>query len=312
MRKLRLLLGLAAALVCLGGAASANLPFAGQHYPNGSEDFLAGALPPPGIYLKTYLAMVEKDRLMTGGDKMDADFQAIARIVVPRLLWVTPYKLLGASVATHLFVPFYNADVRSDALLMDDTDRGLGDIIFSPLALGWHFSPNFHVVLAEDIYVPTGRYSADDKATQILSKNHWTFETVAAVTYLAGPVDLSAKLMYDFNTKNDDYDPDGVGPAPKDELKPGQEFHADWAVGYMGVKDWTLGAAGYYYQQVTHDEFMGDEVEGSRGRVCAAGPAFKFWPGMGKFSATFKHQWEFGARNLPEGQTSWLNLLWSF
>jgi len=33
---------------------------------------------------------------------------------------------------------------------------------------------------------------------------------------------------------------------------------------------------------------------------------------MGRFSAVLKHQWEFGAKNLPEGQTSWLNLVWVF
>jgi len=299
----------------------ANLPLSGQHYPNGAEDFIVGALPPPGFYLKTYIALFQKDRLMDNdGKNTGLDFEADVTAVVPRFIWVSPWKILGASYATQAFFPLHWTNVRSNALggavdpaWADAENSGLGDIIFTPIALGWHFGPNLHLIVAEDLFLPTGDYDADDPASQILSKNCMTFESVAAINYLAAGFDFSAKLMYDFNTKNDDYNlpVPGVGMVNGD-LETGQEFHVDWAVSYAHKEGLRYGLSGYYYMQVTEDKFDGDKIDDSKGRIASIGPTIKYWPSMGRFSAVLKHQWEFGAKNLPEGQTSWLNLVWVF
>ena len=301
-------------LVGLAGPSWANLPLAGQHYPEGAEDFVVGALPPPGVYLKNYFALFQKDRLMDDdGKKVPVDFEADVTVVVPRFIWVTSKTLFGASYGVQAFFPMHWTEVRSSDLGIDADESGLGDIILTPLILGWHFSPNFHVVAALDIWAPTGDYERDDPASQILSKNHWTFEPVVAVTYLRNGFDFSAKFMYDFNTKNDSYNLLGVGEG---ELEPGQEFHIDWALSYAKNEGLRYGISGYAYWQTTKDEFDADAggptIKGEKGVVYAAGPTIKYWPNQGRFSATLKHQWEFGAENLPEGQTSWLNLIWVF
>jgi hypothetical protein len=284
----------------------------------GAEDFVVGALPPPGVYLKTYFALFQKDRLMDDdGKKVPVDFEADVTAVVPRFIWVSPWKVFGASYGMQAFFPLHWTSVRSEGIAGPDSpwadaeNSGLGDIIFTPLILGWHFSPNLHLVVAEDIFLPTGDYKADDPASQILSKNCTTFETVAAISYLNAGFDFSAKLMYDFNTKNDDYSLGGLLPESVD-LETGQEFHVDWAVSYARQEGLRYGLSGYYYMQVTDDKLDGDKVEDSKGRVAAIGPTIKYWPNMGRFSAVLKHQWEFGAKNLPEGQTSWLNVVWVF
>jgi hypothetical protein len=33
---------------------------------------------------------------------------------------------------------------------------------------------------------------------------------------------------------------------------------------------------------------------------------------MGKWQFTLKHLWEFGAKNAPEGQNTWLNATYAF
>lgn len=309
----------------------ANFPLAGQHYPNGSEDFVVGALPPPGVYLKNYFALFQKDRLMDDdGKKLPVDFEADVAVAVPRFIWVTPWTLFRASIATQVFFPLYWSNIRSDGLdagtggtgRWDDAENaGLGDIIFTPIGLGWHFGPNFHMIVAQDFFIPTGDYKRSDPASQILSKNQWTFESVVALTYLWSGFDFSAKFMYDFNTKNDDYDlpvpgPPGVGANVSGELDPGQEFHIDWALSYAHQEGLRYGISGYCYWQTTEDEFKpdggGSKVKADKGQIFAAGPTIKYWPKQGRFSATLKHQWEFGAENLPEGQTTWLNVVWVF
>jgi len=303
-------------------ASWANQPLSGQHYPMGAEDFVVGALPPPGVYLKTYIALFQKDRLTDNdghianapGGGPNIDLEADVTAVVPRFIWVTPWQLFGASVATQVFFPLHWTNVRSDVLggsWADAENSGLGDIIFTPIALGWHFGPNLHLILAEDLFLPTGDYDADDPASQILSKNCWTFESVAAISYLTNGFDFSAKLMYDFNTKNDDYTLGGLAPESMD-LESGQEFHVDYAVSYARSEGLRYGLSGYYYMQVTEDKIDGEKVDDNKGRIAAIGPTIKYWPKQGRFSAVLKHQWEFGAKNLPEGQTSWLNIVWVF
>ena len=280
----------------------------GQHYPNGAEDFAVGALPPPGFYFVNYLIFAQKTSLKdnSGNDLLPA-FKADVLVEVPRFIYVTPYKLFGASWAAHMFLPFYSADVEagtnapSDHDIVDSNEKGLGDIIFSPLVLGWHFSPNLHAVAALDIYAPTGDYDLARPASQIISRNIWTVEPVFAVSYLNKGFDVSAKLMYDFNSENDDTNTD-----------PGQEFHVDWALGYGLPSGLSGGVIGYNYWQTTDDEVNGVKASGQKSRIGGAGVGIKYWPKQGPFSMTVKQYWEYDARNIASGRQTQLKIVYAF
>ncbi len=289
----------------------------GQHYPNGVEDFVVGALPPPGTYLVNYLVFAQKDSLKdNSGNSAPVEFSADVLVEVPRFIYVSPYTLFGASWAAHLFLPYYSADLEIGTSsstpnnIVDSDEAGLGDIIFSPFILGWHFSPNFHVVAALDIWAPTGDYDKNRPATQILSKNHWTFEPVLAVTYLWKGFDFSGKFMYDFNTTNDDY----LNPASGNtvDLDPGQEFHVDWAIGYAVKTGLRFGVVGYNYWQTTDDEVAGIEVQDNRSRVGGIGVGVKYWPKQGPFSMTLKQYWEYSARNIATGPQTQFKIAYAF
>ncbi len=286
----------------------------GQHYPNGAEDFMVGALPPPGTYLINYMILAQKDSLRdNSGKKVPVDFDASVFAEVPRLVYVSPYTILGASWAAHAFLPVYSADVTvkaGGATVLDENDKGLGDIIFSPLVFGWHFGPELHAVAAVDFYAPTGSYDKDNPATQILSRNHWTIEPVLAVSYLKNGFDVSAKLMYDFNTDNDEY----LNPATGNTstLSPGQEFHFDWALGYSLQNGLSGGLVGYNYWQTTDDEVDNIKVKDNRSKVGGIGVGVKYWPKMGPFSMTFKQYWEYDAKNMPTGPQTQFKVNYAF
>ncbi len=287
----------------------------GQHYPNGAEDFVVGAMPPPGTYLVNYLLFAQKDRLVDNSGDSVGEFSGDVVAEVPRFIYVSPYTLFGASWAAHLFIPYYSADLEfgpsaSDPKSIIDSDEaGIGDIIFSPIALGWHFGPNFHVIAGLDIWAPTGDYDNERPASQILSRNHWTFEPVLAATYLWKGFDFSAKLMYDFNTENDEF----LLPTGQEaDLDPGQEFHADWAIGYAQKSGLRFGLVGYNYWQTTDDEIDGRNVDDQKSRVGSIGPGIKYWPNQGRFSMTLKHYWEYGARNIATGQNTWFKIGYKF
>jgi len=310
--------------LALGSPAVAGLPGAGQHYPNGSSDIMGGVLPPPGFYWINYLAYISKDKLLnkdgdeelaTPGGPAKTDFDAGVFVEVPRFVYMSPIKIMGATWGGQIFFPLYKADVElkvGGATAFDEDSKGLGDIIFSPLVLAWHLSPNLHMGAAVDIWAPTGNYDRKNPASQILSKNSSTIEPVWAVSYwIPGGLDVSAKFMYDFNTTNDDYAHPGTGATV--DMKAGQEFHVDYAVSYaLGKEDFRAGVSGYYFQQMTDDNLDGDDVDDSKSKVASIGPTFKWWPGMGKFNVTAKYLKEFGGENIAQGQSVWINSVYVF
>ncbi len=273
----------------------------GGAYPNGTEDFMAGALPPPGTYFKNYLTYYTASKFKdNNGNDLIPDFKLKVAADVLRFIHVTDYKILGANWAVHAFIPLVYQDVKNPPPPFKDDDRfGLGDIIVDPIILGWH-SRNLHVTAGLDIYIPTGSYNKDRAANT--GRNYWTFEPVLGVTYLSdGGFELSAKFMYDYNTENDDT-----------KYQSGQEFHFDYLIGYHIDKQWTVGLNGYCYFQVTEDELNGNKVgsDGFEGRVFALGPAVQY--GYKNMSFTAKWQPEFEARNKPEGNKFWFNFVYAF
>ena len=167
-------------LVALTGTALAT-EGGGGAYPNGAEDFMAGALPPPGTYVKNYLTYYTASKFKdNNGNDLIPDFKLNVVADVLRVIHVTNYKILGADWAFHALIPLAYQDVK---LAGQSDDRfGLGDIIIDPIVLGWH-TKNFHVAAGIDIFIPIGTYNQDRLANS--GRNYWTFEPVLGVTYLS-------------------------------------------------------------------------------------------------------------------------------
>jgi hypothetical protein len=271
----------------------------GGAYPNGAEDFMAGALPPPGTYLLNYIDYYSADRLNdNNGNKIMPGFKLDVFSEVLRVVHVTNKQLLGASWAMHLFLPIVYMDVTIPGAGSDHR-TGLGDIIIDPFILGWH-GANWHITTGVDFFLPTGAYDKNRLANP--GRNYWTFEPVIAATWLTDSgFEVSGKLMYDFNTKNNDLD-----------YLSGQELHLDYAIGQK-LSDFNLGLAGYFYQQVTDDEQYGNKVafnDGNKGRVFAAGPAVKY--SVKNMSFSLKYLFETVAVNRSEGGNLWFKFSYAF
>ena len=270
----------------------------GGAYPNGAEDFMSGALPPPGTYFINYLTYYRASEFKDkDGDDLIPDFSLDAVANVFRLIHVTNYQVLGANWGVQAFLPIVYLDVSVPG--RDDDRWGIGDVIVDPFMLGWH-SKNWHVTTGIDIFVPVGTYDEDRLANA--GRNYWTFEPVVAVTFLSdGGIELSSKFMYDFNTENEDTD-----------YQSGQEFHFDYTIGYHIDQSWALGLGGYYYHQTTNDEVDGVKVspDGFKGQVFAIGPQAKY--DYKNMSFTLKWQREFEVENRPEGDKFWLKFMYVF
>lgn len=301
--------GLVAAILwgvlSLAGFASAS-EGGGGAYPNGAEDFMAGAVPPPGNYFINYFNFYTADRLKDNNGNTVNGFGLKVAADVLRFIHITDKQILGGFWGMHAFIPLVYQDVNLNLpvapLPMDDRRASLGDIIVDPFILSWH-GPNWHAVTALDIFVPTGNYDRTQLAN--VGRNYWTFEPIVGATFLPGAgFDISAKMMYDINTRNNHSATPGVA-----KYKTGQEFHVDYAVGKK-MGDFTAGLAGYYYRQMTDDQVDGATVTGKRGQVSAIGPVLKY--DYRNMSFSCKYQYEAAVRNRPQGDNFWLKFIYAF
>ncbi|WP_153000145.1 SphA family protein [Pseudomonas syringae] len=282
-----------------GAALAAFLPSVhateggGSSYPMGAENYLTGAMPPPGFYGQVFAESYRANRLLDNrGSKALDDFHLSADVIAPRLIWVTGQKVFDGDLAFHLNIPL--VDLKVDVNGQHQRKTGMGDIIFGP-ALGYHYSQNFHAIYAIDIFAPTGEYDRGDLAN--IGRNYWAIEPIAAFSYV-DPAGLNAdlKMMYDFNQRNRATD-----------YRSGQEAHADYSLGWGLGNGWVVGVGGYVYRQITDDRQDGDTVRDTRGRAFAIGPSIKYASASGWF-VTAKWQKESDVRNRPEGEAYWVKL----
>lgn len=268
----------------------------GNAYPLGAEDFMSGAVPPPGYYFINYFLYRHADSLNDAhGNNINPNFDAKAIVENLRFIYVTKTQIFGGYWGVQMFVPFWYIDL--DVGVQDDTEAGLGDIIVDPFLLSWHFK-NWHLATGIDIYIPTGSYDEDELIK--ISRNYWTFEPVFAFTYLSeGGFEVSSKFMYDFNTEN-----------PDTNYQSGQEFHFDYTLGYK-IDNWRVGLGGYYYKQVTNDEQNGVKFgDGNKGQAIALGPQVQYQ--YKNMFFTLKYQIETEVENKAEGDNFWFKFIYAF
>lgn len=300
-------IGLALALSGLV-ATSALAKEGGDQYPNGAENWLAGAVPPPGTYFINYFGNYSGKLRDGDGDKVP-DGSVNAWFDALRLLKITDTQILGANYGMHIIVPIVHQSLK---LGTRDSVTGLGDINFSPLVLSWH-SGNWHWVAALDFYAPTGKYKSGN-GRESIGANYWSIEPVFAATWLSPDGwEVSAKFMYNIKGKNKDFRP--APGAPKMDYESGDDFHMDFLVGKR-FGPWGVGISGYYLNQTTSDKLEGDRIssaigpwsDGRKGKVFAAGPSVIYTSPKGTM---FIGQWqhETNVKNRFSGDKLWFKLI---
>lgn len=298
MKKMFAILG-AVAVVAANNVAQAT-EGGGSVYPVGSENFTCCALPPPGVYGMVYVQNYSANKVRgNDGQVVTPDsFKVKATAVAPRLVWVTPTQVAGASVTgLHAILPVVNlsVDVAPGA---SQSKSGIGDVVFGPF-LAWHHSESLHTVAGIDLFAPTGSYQKGDLAN--IGRNHWAFQTVLGVS-LINPqgFNADAKAMWTYNLKNSDTD-----------YKSGQELIIDYSLGWGVGGGWTVGAGGYLYQQLTDDRQKGATVQNNKGRAMSMGPSIRYDSGKGWF-LTAKYEAEQSVRNRADGSAFWFKGVMAF
>ena len=280
------------ALLCLMAGTAQATEGGGSTYPHGVENFMAGAVPPPGVYGMTYVQHYSADRLndAAGRNMGIPGFKARATAIVPRLVWVTGSKVWGGDLVLHALAPF--VDLKASAMGASQSKSGLGDMTVG-VALGYHHSPHLHSAVGLDVILPTGQYDKGEMAN--IGRNYSSLNPLYVLSYV-DPKGFNGdlRLGYLINRRNSATD-----------YRSGDEFHFDYAAGWGLGNGWTVGVGGYYRQQMRLDKQGGEALEGSKTRALALGPNIKYDSGKGWF-VTAKWQFETKVRNGTQGDALWL------
>ncbi len=269
----------------------------------------SGILPETGTYLTNYsYYYTASTSLAFAGGLIRTDFDIDVFSNITSVTHVTDWTLWGAQYGFGALIPLvhaeYDAKIQIGGLTpkFSDDNCGLGDITLVPLLLGWH-KGNSHFLGIGNVYLPTGDY---DTGTGVnLGKNRYAVEPALGYTYLneENGREVSAGLGYTINFKN-----------TKTEYRTGDEFHADLILGQHLPNGMMLGAAGYWYEQVTGDSGSGAVLGSFKGRVYGLGPILSYNTKINDhlFALNFKYYWEFEAKNRLEGDAAFLQLTYQF
>ena len=310
----------------------------GGHYAGGIEDFMTGALPPPGTnVLMQYIIDYNANQLngnnghaavaLGHGLTLTTNFNLNLLLDAIRYIKVTNCHMWGGDIVWHVIVPVGYEHVSLSVNTpggtaygpgFPDTKVGMGDIEFG-VGVGWHHSPTLHSGLAFDIVAPTGQYSYSgtrynyvvDAAS--LGRNYWSFDPLYCITYIGdknSPIpglELSSKFMYWINTVNS-----------ATSYVSGQQFIADYTVGYHPSPKWAVGINGLYIHQFTNDTQYGKTAldpltglaTGVNSNAWSLGPAFTLEIPHG--CITLKWQHDIYAQNAPMGDRFWLRWIFAF
>jgi len=278
---------LAAGLFSLAVNLHAQLPV-GSHYPIGAEGIKGADLPPPGFYVRDYNYFYTANQVngMPNGPDIFVYCQA------PKLVWMTPWSLLGVNYGMDAIIPFVYKNIS--APFGDGHKFNLGDIYVSPLVLSKHFQ-QFDVAGAYGVYVPSGEFNADTPVHYLTSpgSGFWTHMfTLGGVWYPDAKKTWAVSLLnrYEINTEQNHTD-----------ITPGNMLSMDWAVSKTVAQGVDVGLIGYYQQLITKDSGTGASTVYSD--VVGVGPEVSaFWPKIGTFTS-LRYAYEVTSANRPQGQT---------
>jgi hypothetical protein len=275
--------------VFCGWIMSAGLLHAQTHYPAGVEGIKGPSLPPPGVYLRDYNYMYFASKLEV--EEAPPDFDLFANIQAPRLIWITPLKILGGYYGMDIIVPFAYQDLEMTGF--SGSDFSLADVFVEPMTLSWH-AKQFDASIGYGLWTPTGDFKATDPISP--GKGFLTQMLTAGVTYYPDKNktwSLAALNRYEFNHKSDE-----TG------ITPGQYWTLEWGIGKSLTKTVEAGVTGYFQVQTTAASGLAASSE--KDHVAGIGPEVTLVCPKLRLSTSIRYIREAGAHNRTEGNV--LNL----
>ena len=304
-RSRRRSLAVAACLVgvCGAGAACAT-EGGGSSKALGVDTVMAGAMPPPGLRLTTFLAYYEAKKTLDGegnGRSGLSNFDLKVEALTMRFQYVWPnVELWGANVATRFGTTLHikakvQFDVQTPAGLVrrQGSVQGGGDMLIAPVLLGWH-SERLHQTVGPQLFLPVGSFSPTQLANA--GRGYMSLGPTYAATWFPNDkteMSVSATILHNYRN-------------PDTKYRSGRELSIDYGIGHFFIPPLQVGVSGYVYKQFSNDSQNGQTIAGgNRGQAFSIGPFLRYWPNN-DWGISFKWQPELGVKNRASGNRLFL------
>ena len=266
------------AFLCSVVSEASAAEYAFTTYPLGTLAFGAGVTPLPGFYVTEAVSFYEGsvggnfdfgERVFNAGVKANIFLDDV------NLLFVPQQKVLGGLFGASVTVPAGYVDYKASAsgtrgTVTDETSGGgLGDTDFK-FQLGWD-SESFSHTAYFLMVVPTGRYSTG--FYPIIGLNRPSFDIGWGFTYFDKNSKIQINGAVGFMASVENY---------ATQYQTGDEFHAEWAIGYKFDNGLVLGVVGYDYRQLTGDSGSGAVLGPFEGSVDAVGGGLSYTTKIGE------------------------------
>jgi len=216
---------------------------AGGHYVPGVEGIQAASVPPPGTYYLGYMVNYSIDQFKAPGSSNDLPGHNTGTVtaLANRLVWISPYKVLGADYGIETIVPVLNKSLTINAAGISESKTGIGDIYLGPLVLGWH-GGNWDAVAAAGFWLDN---ADSDSPAAVGNGYRSTMLTGGATFYFDAAKTITASALMRFETNS-----------KKDGFKPGNQISLEWGIAKnLGAVQ--VGVVGYDQMQTSDDSGPG-------------------------------------------------------
>lgn len=146
--------------------------------------------------------------------------------------------------------------------------------------------------------VPIGIYDPNRWAG--VGLGHWAIDWGMGYTFMpASPFEFSVTAGFTYNFIN-----------PTTQYQSGMDAHIDVGTSWSFSDSFYVGAAGYFFNQVSPDTGIGATLGDFRSRVAGAGPQLGWTLQLGRLATDFNVRGykEFAAQNRPEGWNVYLTV----
>ncbi len=262
----------------------------------GNTNILDGMIPPPGVWLSSYVVGYSADEFKNGdGHDLPGDHEIDVLAYAPQFYYIHDQKILDNFTVGFQFFPTIIQDFNLDSDFLTADNSMLGDLIFGPfigrteqLGKNWLF----HWVFEYDTFFPTGEYDEDDDINP--GANYWTFEPWFNFTLqMPHGFALSTRQHFTYNTENHDTD-----------IQAGCLYHFNYSLTKsldFIDPNLRLGVVGYYGKQLENDELEGHDIHNSKEQIFAIGPGIS-WRTPTGIIFSLKAYFENQAENRTEGE----------
>ncbi len=243
-------------------------------------------------------------------------------VIAPTIIWISKWKILGASYGAYISPSFSNTSVGVALDLYrlgpdtNDSQFGIGDLYFQPLWLGWT-KEHFDVSFGYGFYVPTGKYNTETitlptiggsitaEDTDNIGYGFWTHQLqVAAAWYPWSDRRMAVEtaLTYEAHGDKEDYD---LKLGPESSFSSGISQYLPLQSDQMLLLE--IGPAGYDSWQVTNDSGADAGNPPTKDGVHAIGGQLGLTQVKWNAALNFHYFYEFSAKDRFRGSSIGLN-----